>query len=75
MYQNLKLAPALRKEVYVAWKKEKRSLRELASEYHVDKRVIGRIIERGKKGDFSVHTSTNHRYIKKNTRAGTVIKK
>lgn len=39
-----------------------RSHRWLADEYHVDKRVIGRIIVRGRYRDFSVHDSTNHRY-------------
>ena len=40
-------------------------MRELARDYHVDKRVVSRVIERGKTGDFSVHTSVNHRYLKK----------
>ena len=64
MHIGTKLTPLLRKEVYKKWRKEKLSQRELASQYHVDKRVIGRIIERGKKGDFSVHTSTNSKYLK-----------
>lgn len=62
MHANTKLTPVLRKEVFTLWKEKKHSLRSLASLYHVDKRVIGRIIERGKQGDFSVHTSVNTRY-------------
>jgi topoisomerase IA-like protein len=65
MHSNSKLAPKLRKEIYDVWKKEKCSLRDLGDRYHVDKRVIGRIIERGKRGDFSLHDSTNKRYLKK----------
>jgi len=65
MHQNTKLTPVLRKEIYEKWRKGKGniSLRVLAAEYHVDKRVISRIIERGRGGDFSVHTSVNHRYL------------
>ena len=63
MHIGTKLTPLLRKEIYKRWKKETISQRSLASEYHVDKKVIGRIIERGKKGDFSVHNSTNKKYL------------
>ena len=55
MHKSTKITPVIRKEVFARWKKEKISQRQLAKEYHVDKRVIGRIIERGKKGDFDVH--------------------
>ncbi len=58
----------MRKEVYRKWKKSGTSLRDLGREYHVDKKVIQRIITRGSAGDFSVHTSVNTRYLPK-TRA------
>ena len=64
MHKSTKLTPILRKEVYEKWKSGEYSLRKLAVEYHVDKKVIQRILERGKKGDFSVHDSTNQRYKK-----------
>ena len=51
----------MRREVYAGWKQGK-SQRWLANEYHIDKRVIGRVVVRGRHGDFSVHDSTNHRY-------------
>ena len=72
MHQNTKLTPVFRKEIYEKWRKGKGtlSLRVLAAEYHVDKRVIARVIERGGRGDFSVHNSTNIRY-----RKSTVSKK
>jgi transposase InsO family protein len=38
------------------------SIRSLAESYHVDKVVIQRIVERGRRQDFSVHDSTNERY-------------
>ncbi|HTY39547.1 MAG TPA: hypothetical protein VMC43_00420 [Candidatus Paceibacterota bacterium] len=62
MHKHTKLAPALRREVYERWKHGDLSLRALAAIYHVDKRVVQRIIFRGAKGDFSVHDSTNDRY-------------
>lgn len=64
MHQSTKIPPALRKEIYRRWKTEKKSQRQIAKEYHVDKRVVGRIVERGKKGDFSVHASVNKRFLK-----------
>ena len=53
----------MREEVFEKWLTGEYSQRELAREYHVDKKVISRIVERGKESDFSVHTSTNHRYL------------
>lgn len=61
MHKHTKVPPALRREVYRRWIAGK-SQRFLADEYHVDKRIIGRIIVRGRFGDFSVHDSTNSRY-------------
>ena len=62
MHKNTKLAPALRQEVYTCWCAGGWSQRKLADEYHVDKKVIKRILVRGRLGDFSVHDSTNERY-------------
>lgn len=61
MHKNTKIPPVLRREIYHLWIQGK-SQRWFADEYHVDKKVIGRIIVRGRLGDFSVHDSTNHRY-------------
>ncbi len=63
MHKTTKLTPVMRKEVYRRWKKGGVSLRALGSEYHVDKKVIQRIVARGAEGDFSVHTSVNTRYL------------
>ena len=51
----------MRREVYALWVGGK-SQRSLADEYHVDKKIISRIVVRGRLGDFSVHDSTNERY-------------
>lgn len=61
MHKHTKVPPALRREVYTRWIKGQ-SQRSLADEYHVDKKIIGRIVVRGRLGDFSVHDSTNMRY-------------
>ena len=65
MHKHTKLTEVLRREVFNLWKKGEHSQRELADLYHVDKRVIGRVIERGTHGDFTVHTSVNRRYLKR----------
>ncbi|MCK5026952.1 MAG: hypothetical protein KAS07_00885 [Candidatus Pacebacteria bacterium] len=70
MHKSTKITPVLRKEIFKQWKSGKISQRQLAREYHVDKRVIGKIIERGKKGDFTLHSSVNKRYLK-STKAKT----
>lgn len=64
MHANTKIPPRLRKEIYCKWQKGVYSLRSLAAEYHVDKRVIQRIAERGERGDFSVHSTMNKKYLK-----------
>lgn len=61
MHKNTKLPPVMRREVYTHWV-EGKSQRSLADEYHVDKKIIGRIVVRGRHKDFSVHDSTNQRY-------------
>ena len=66
MHQNTKLTEPLRREVFRRWKNDRISMRGLARDYHVDKRVIQRVIERGKDGDFEVRNSTNHRFLKPN---------
>ena len=75
MHKSTKITPVIRKEVFIRWKTEKISQRQLAKEYHVDKRIIGRIIERGKKGDFDVHQSINKRFLKKTRSTTKTLKK
>lgn len=61
MHKHTKVPPVLRREVYERWVGGE-SQRALADEYHVDKKIIGRIVVRGRLGDFSVHDSANMRY-------------
>ena len=61
MHKHTKLPPVMRSEVYQRWIGGQ-SQRSLADEYHVDKKIITRIVVRGRHGDFSVHDSTNNRY-------------
>ncbi len=61
MHKHTKIPPALRKEVYDRWV-QGQSQRSLADEYHVDKKIIHRIVVRGRLNDFSAHDSTNDRY-------------
>jgi len=68
MHENTKLTTPLRKEIYKKWRTGKFSLRGLAAEYHVNKKVIQRIAKRGKQGDFLVHDSTNLKYKEKSGR-------
>jgi hypothetical protein len=65
MHEHTKITPVVRREIFARWRKEKLSLRKLGEEYHVDKKVIQRIIERGAEGDFSIHRSVNLRYLDK----------
>jgi len=62
MHKHTKLTPRVRKQIYQQWCSGGWSLRSLGREYHVDKNVIGTIVERGRLSDFSVHDSTNHKY-------------
>lgn len=61
MHKNTKLTPIRRKEIYILWLAG-RTVSDLALTFLVTRRVIYRILMRGRQGDFSVHRSTNHRY-------------
>lgn len=80
MHKHTKVPPTMRKEVYQRWIAGQ-SQRSLADEYHVDKKIIHRIVVRGRLGDFSVHDSANHRYrtieygLKKLMKTETRLKK
>jgi transposase InsO family protein len=54
MHKHTKVPPTLREEVYHRWIGGQ-SQRSLANEYHVNKKIIHRIIVRGRLNDFSVH--------------------
>jgi len=62
MHKNTKLTPTLRKEIYTIWCNRIHSVRNIATQYHVDKNVIRTVLLRGRLGDFTVHDSVNYRY-------------
>lgn len=61
MHKGTKLTSITRKEVYHRYI-QGQSIRSLAADYHVDKVVIQRIAERGRRDDFRVHDAMNERY-------------
>ena len=62
MHKNSKLTPVLRREIYQKYCQGRYSFRSLGKEYHVDKKIIKKVIIRGRIGDFTIHDSTNHRF-------------
>jgi len=62
MHKHTKLTPTMRRELYETWCRSHSSVRALANYYHVDKRVVSRVLLRGRIGDFSIHDSMNRRY-------------
>ncbi len=62
MHKNTKLTSILRREIYQRYCQERCSFRSLGKEYHVDKKIIKKVIIRGRIGDFTVHDNTNHRF-------------
>jgi transposase InsO family protein len=62
MHKRTRLTPIQRQEIYYKFHKQKAKVSDLAIEYHVSRPSIYKILERGRKQDFSVHRSINHRY-------------
>ncbi len=62
IHKRTRLTPHQRREVYRLYHQEKRRVSDLAREFHVSRPTIYKILHRGRKRDFSIHTSGNHRY-------------
>jgi len=62
MHKKTRLTPIQRQEIYSNFHKQKTTVSDLATEYHVSRPTIYKILERGRKQDFSIHRSTNHRF-------------
>ena len=62
IHKNTRLTPRQRQEIYQSYHQAKQRPSDLAREYHVSRPTIYKILERGRKRDFSVHKSTNHRF-------------
>lgn len=63
MHKHTKLTPVSRKEIYALWQNG-RTIRSLAEEFRVTRKIIYTILKRGRLKDFSVHKSTNERFRK-----------
>ena len=62
IHKRTRLTPIQRQEIYNAYFTDKKRVCVLAREYHVSRPTIYKILERGRKRDFSIHKSTNKRY-------------
>jgi len=62
IHKRTRLTPIQRQEVYRAYHEEDRKVSDLACSYHVSRPTIYKILQRGRKRDFSVHKSTNKRF-------------
>jgi len=58
----MRLLPEHRMAIFKAHFYNQKTVTELANKYNVSRPTIYKILERGKKGDFSIHKSTNERY-------------
>jgi transposase InsO family protein len=62
IHKRTRLTPLQRQQIYKAYFTDRIRVSDLAREYHVSRPTIYKILERGRKRDFSVHKSTNKRY-------------
>jgi len=62
IHKKTRLTPIQRQEVYNSYHKENRKVSDLAVSYHVSRPTIYKIIGRGRKQDFTIHSSRNKRF-------------
>jgi len=62
VHKRTKLTQIQRQEIYFKFHQQKTKVSYLAIEYHISRPTVYKILERGRKQDFSIHRSTNHRY-------------
>ena len=62
IHKRTRLTPHQRTEIFEGFTKHKKRVSDLASEYHVSRPTIYKIIRRGRLKDFSIHDSTNKRF-------------
>jgi len=62
IHKRTRLTPLQRKAVYRKYVEDKRAVSDLASEFHVSRPTIYKIIKRGHVKDFSIHRSVNTRF-------------
>lgn len=61
MHKNTKLLPYMRRAIYQAWLSGQ-TVTSLSREYKVTRKIIYRVLERGRINDFVNHKSINHRF-------------
>ncbi len=62
IHKKTRLTPFQREQVYRDYFENKKRVCDLVREYHVSAPTIYKILERGRKNDFTIHKSINHRY-------------
>ena len=62
IHKKTKLTPLQRKQVYDDYHKHKIRKCDLIKKYHVSRPTIDKILYRGRKKDFTIHTSINKRF-------------
>jgi transposase InsO family protein len=63
IHKNTKLTPLQRKKVYDDYHKHKIRKCALIKKYQVSRPTIDKILNRGRKKDFSIHSSENKRFV------------
>jgi len=62
IHKKTRLTPIQRQEIYESYHQENRKVSDLAGSYHVSRPTIYKIIRRGRKQDFTIHSSRNKRF-------------
>jgi transposase InsO family protein len=62
IHKRTRLTPIQRREVYEAYHQKNQKVSELAASYHVSRPTIYKILQRGRKQDFTIHSSRNKRF-------------
>ncbi|NTW14520.1 MAG: IS481 family transposase, partial [Candidatus Moranbacteria bacterium] len=61
MHKNIRLLPYMRKAAYEKWKNGK-SVSFLAREYKITRKIVYRVLERARMGEFENRKSVNARF-------------
>jgi hypothetical protein len=62
IHKKARLTPQQREEIYKKYYSDRKRICDLSREYHVTRPTIYKILERGRKKDFSINKSINKRY-------------
>lgn len=62
IHKRTRLTPFQRESIYKEYYQDRKRVCDLAREYHVTRPTIYKILNRGRRKDFSIHKSTNKRF-------------